>query len=49
MTWSDLFELVGVVALLVAAGLWDLRALLAVAGTLAILVGYVIGTGEVDE
>lgn len=44
LTLSDLLELVGVALVLTAAGLWDLRALLAVAGALLVLVGYVLGT-----
>jgi hypothetical protein len=47
LTWSDLLELAGAALVITAAGLWDLRALLAAAGVLLVIVGYAVG--EVDE
>lgn len=48
LTLSDLLEIVGIALVLTAAGLWDLRALLAAAGVLLVVVGYFLGT-EVAE
>lgn len=46
---SDVLEVCGAVALAVAAGMWDVRALIAFVGLLAVIAGYVLGNSEVTE
>jgi hypothetical protein len=46
LTLSDLLELGGVALIFTAAGLWDLRALMAVAGVVAVLAGYLLGVDD---
>lgn len=50
LTLSDLLELIGIGLLLVAAGLWDLRALLAGVGVVLVMVGYLLAApdGELE-
>lgn len=43
---SSLLELLGIGAVLAAAGLWDLRALLALVGVLFVFVGYSLGVAD---